>query len=271
MASIKMDEYTIRASSFPMIFDCAHRWEGIHLLGMNTWVGMPAVMGSAIHASTAAFDQGRIDGSWISADDAAETLIERLQHPGEDYRQQEGDLSYKRAEAVCLTLHARYCTGWSPSFNFESVEMKTEPLVIDCGDNISIRITGTLDRARIIRTFGERGIIDLKTGRAAVIKGKADTSKHKAQIGTYELLYEHTTGKRINGASGVIGLRTSGSPEIGYGDIHNAKLAMLGTPDQPGWIQIASNMFKTGMFPGNPSSTLCSPKYCPRWKTCIFR
>ena len=132
-------------------------------------------------------------------------------------------------------------------------------------------LTGTLDRCRIIFAPKKRGIIDLKTGKRAVVKGQAETSQHKAQIGTYQLLWEHTTGNEITGKSGVIGLRTSGNPEIGYGEVRNAKLAMVGTPDQPGWLQAAAEMFKTRIFPGNPASNLCSPQYCPRWKTCIFR
>ena len=36
----------VRASSWPSLFDCSHRWEGIHILDLVNSVGMNAVMGT---------------------------------------------------------------------------------------------------------------------------------------------------------------------------------------------------------------------------------
>jgi hypothetical protein len=52
--------------------------------------------------------------------------------------------------------------------------------------------------------------------------------------------------------------------------VFDAKAVMLGTETQPGLIQFAADMFRSGLFPPNPSSMLCSSKYCARWDTCIF-
>jgi hypothetical protein len=45
---------------------------------------------------------------------------------------------------------------------------------------------------------------------------------------------------------------------------------MLGTEDQPGLIEFAARMFKSGDFYPNSKSLLCSSKYCPRHSTCTF-
>jgi hypothetical protein len=47
---------------------------------------------------------------------------------------------------------------------------------------------------------------------------------------------------------------------------------LLGDEHQPGLIQIAASMLRTGLFPPNPKSTLCSRKYCPAYAShCKFR
>ncbi|WP_437880878.1 PD-(D/E)XK nuclease family protein [Pseudomonas sp. LRF_L74] len=90
---------------------------------------------------------------------------------------------------------------------------------IDCGNGIVILLTGQLDRARVKRDSDGLGIADVKTGGAAVSQGVAKTKGHAPQIGTYELLYEHTTGERITAPAEIIGLKTKGAPEVGTGEI----------------------------------------------------
>lgn len=262
--------FAVRASSWGELFDCAHRWEGKHILGMRNAVGIAAVLGTAIHASTAAFDQGRIDGAGLSADDTAGVLVDKLRNPSDEYTHRDEDMTVPEAEKVGLILHSRYCTEMSPRYTFRAVEMATKPLDIDCGSGVVVRLTGTMDRARFYENSGGVGIKDVKTGARAVEKGVAKTKGHAAQVGTYELLYEHTTGEAITEPAGIIGLKTAGKPEIAEGAIHNAKQRMVGTVDQKGLIEHAAVMFKTGMFPPNPASVLCSEKYCARWSKCNF-
>ena len=71
---------TVRASSWAGLFDCAYRWEGIHLLGMKNTVGLRAALGTAIHAGTAAFDQAKITGDTVTAADAAGVAWRRIHH-----------------------------------------------------------------------------------------------------------------------------------------------------------------------------------------------
>lgn len=262
--------FTVRASAWGELFDCSHRFEGKHMLGMRNPVGIAAILGTAIHASTAAFDQGRIDHSGLTPDDAAGVLVDKLHHPADEYVTRDEDMTVPEAEKIGLILHSRYCMEVSPRYTFRSVEMETKPLAIDCGNGIIVRLTGTMDRSRIKVGHEGIGIADLKSGARAVEKGTAKTKGHSAQVGTYEMLFEHTTGELITEPAEVIGLKTSGKPEVATGEIRNAKNQMIGTPEHKGLIEYAAVMFKTGLFPPNPSSNLCSPKYCARWALCNF-
>lgn len=262
---------TIRASSFAGLFDCAYMWEGIYLLGMRNTVGMKAVLGTAIHAGTAAFDTARLNGDDIKPDDAVGVMIDKLHSPDNDFDQSKDDLSIRDASNIGVKLTAKYCTEVSPNYNFSAVEMETKPLVISCDDDITIQLTGTLDRARVLTDGASTSIVDLKTGYSAVQNGVAVTKFHAPQIGVYELLLEHSTGLSVSEESLIIGMSTSGSSQIATGKIKNAKRVIVGDENNKGLLEYAAKFFKEGLFPPNPSSRLCGPKFCPRWSTCHFR
>lgn len=262
--------YSVRASSWGELFDCAMRWEGKHLLGMTKPAGLRALLGTALHASTAAFDVGRLCGNALRADDAAGVLIDTLEHPCFDVDTEQDDLTMRDAQKVGLALHAKYCNEISPRFEFRSVEMHTKPYEIDCGGGIVVQLTGTMDRSRIVAWDRGAGIADLKSGGAAVSNGAANTKGHTAQVGAYELLYEHSTGDRVTAPAVIVGLKTKGKPEVATGEIRNAKLVMTGATTYRGLIDYASEMFKAGNFPPNPQSRLCGEKFCPRYHRCPF-
>jgi len=261
---------TVRASSWAGLFDCAYRWEGIHLLKMRNIVGLRAALGTAIHAGTAVFDQARISGDTVTADDAAGVLVDKLRDPENEFNPFQDDLSMPEAEKIGIVLLTKYCLEFSPKYNFVAVEMETKPLDIDCGGGTVVRLTGTMDRARIRKSSTGVGIADLKSGSAAVQKGVAVTKGHGPQVGTYELLYEHSTGEPITDVAEIIGLKTKGAAEIATGTIANGKRVMVGSDDHPGLIEFAAEMFSSGRFYPNPKSLLCSDKYCPRHATCPF-
>ena len=85
-----------------------------------------------------------------------------------------------------------------------------------------------------------------------------------------DLLYEHTTGIATTEPAEIIGLKTKGNPETGTALVHGARELMVGTDAYPGLIQFAADMFRTGLFPPNPSSHLCSARYCARWNRCPY-
>ena len=266
-----MSTYTVRASSWSALFDCAMRFEAHNLLGMRLPSSPRALLGTAVHASTAAYDQGRIDNASLTADDTAGIAVDAIRTPKEDVDWSGSDLTKREAERTALILHGMYCQQIGSKTVYRYVELATKPLVIDCGGDVVIELTGTLDRSRVSEAGDGLGIKDLKTGAMAVTDGVAKTKGHAPQIGTYELLLEHTTGLPVTAPGEIIGLKTKGKPEVATGIITGAREVMVGNDASPGLIEHAAQMFRSGLFPPNPSSQLCNPRYCARWATCLFR
>ncbi|WP_442592517.1 RecB family exonuclease [Parapusillimonas sp. JC17] len=262
--------FTVRASSWAGLFDCAHRWEAEHLLGIRKPAGMRALLGTAVHAGTAIFDQGRVDGSGVTADEAAGAVVDTLRNPEFDVDRTQDGLSLTESERIGLTAHTLYCTRISPQFTFLGVENKLDPLEIECSNKLTVILTGTMDRARAAKTEDGPVIADVKTGTRVIEDGRASTRGRAAQVGTYQLMYEQT--ERVSTAGGqILALSTTSKPAAAVSNVFDARRVMVGTEQEPGLIEHAAAMFKTGLFPPNPSSPLCSPKYCSRWNTCLFR
>lgn len=263
-----MNEFKVRASSWGSLFDCAHRWEGEHILGMRKPSGLRAQLGTGIHAGTAAFDSGNLTGAPITVDEAAEVFVQALKNPEQDVDYKQDDLTILDAEKIGLVLTVKYCTEIAPRMDYVSVEMPLEPLLITCGDVI-VKLTGTMDRARVVRSAGGKVINDLKTGGRVIANGAVVVQGRSAQLGTYQIMSEQTDGEATVGAQ-ITGLQTTSKAAVGVSRVFDAKRIMLGTEDEKGLIEYAAGMFKTGLFPPNPQSQLCSQKYCARWGTCMY-
>jgi hypothetical protein len=260
----------VRASSWGMLFDCAYRFEGVQLLKIKSPSSPRALLGTAIHASTAAFDVGRMNGADVSAYDASELLVNTLRNPDEDVNWKGSDITLDQAQAIGLKLHTMYCKDWSPKFDFAAIELQVKPMPLDVGGGLTLVLTGTLDRARFFNGRRGIGMADVKSGGASVSNGVAKTKGHSAQIGTYEILYEYTTGNRITEDAEIIGMKTRGKPEIAIGTLAGARERMLGNENFKGLIQIGGDMIRAGLFPPNPSSHICAKAYCPRWNSCPY-
>jgi hypothetical protein len=266
----------VRASSWGALFDCAHRWEGIHLLGMRGKAGGRLRLGQALHASTAVYDQARVAGEAITPDDAAGALVDELHREDDEEPVDWSDLPRREAERIGLTLHTQYCTSISPRYEYRAVELQLEPLDVrvDAAD-VTVRLTGTMDRGRVVADQNRLTIGDLKSGQRAVgADGRAVTQGHHIQLGVYDLAAEHTLGEETSHAGEVVGLQASSKPRVGVGHIDDVRTPLVGTEDQPGLIEMAAQMFRSGSFYPNPKSVLCSPDYCPRHRQaggdCIF-
>ena len=253
----------IRASSVSSIFDCALR-------GLSIQLGMvrqcpttaPAAIGSACHEATAKFDQAKLDGDSITADDAAEVLVNYIWHPPEEINW--GKITQKEAERRGLGVFTRYCTDIAPQLTYEAVELPLTSLIVDV-DGVEIELTGTLDR--LYKANGI-GVLDIKTGINACSQ---KPEKHLAQIGVYELLAEATTGETLDLPGMIARLQTSNEYHVDIKPVSNAKAVLLGNGEQRGLLQHMAGMIKTGDFPGNVSSWLCSDQYCPLYDSCFFR
>lgn len=260
---------TVRASAWGKLFDCAHKFEWENLMGRFGPSGLRAQLGTAVHAGTAAFDQSVLDGSSITPDDAAGEFVQALHNPDRDVDMSQDTLTLRDAERIGLALVTRYCTEVAPQFDYVDVETKLDRMEIDCGNGVTVALTGTMDRARAASTDYGVVIPDIKTGARIIANGAVQTRGRSAQLGTYQLMYEHTKRVHTAGAQ-IIGLSTGSRADVGVSSVFDAKRVMLGTDDEPGLLQHAAVMFASGHFPPNPSSPLCSKKYCARWAHCIF-
>lgn len=259
----------IRASSFGRFFDCAYAFEGEQLMKLSRRGSLRAWLGTSIHEGTAAFDQARLDGHPMSADDAAGVMMDKFLSPDHDVDLRDPKLSINEAQRIALALLTKYCHTIAPTMQYESVEMALEPLEIDCGDGVIMRLTGTMDRARVVRLYEDKVIADLKTGSRLIIDGEVSTKARAAQLGIYQLLSEQTDGQPTAGAQ-IIALQTNSRTDVGVSKVFDAKAMMLGDENTPGLLELASKMLKAGLFPPNPHSSLCGPKYCARFSTCKY-
>jgi len=263
-----MNIITIRASSLGELFDCPARWEAKHILGMRNPSSGAAQLGTAIHASTAAFDSSVLSGAGITIDEAAAAAVDSLHKPENDV-DWDGS-SAAEVEPIALALHKKYCIEVAPTQTYAAVEVKCESLEIT---DLGIALTGTTDRIR--ETEDGYGIADIKTGKTAVsADGNVKTAGHAFQLGVYELLAERASGVLISAPAQIIGMntgKTAAAQRIGNGVIVGARDVLIGDADAPGVLESASKLIHSGSFFGNPRSMLCSQKYCPRHSTCRYR
>ena len=262
--------FAIRASSLAELLDCPARWEAKHLQGLRLPRTGAAWLGTALHASTAAFDRARLEGDPVTADDTAGVLVDALHRPEEEVVWDE--LTPRQAEPIALRLHTRYCTDVAPARGYVGVEVPCEALDVEVPEHgVTLRLTGTTDRIRRLPD-GRHGICDLKSGRRAVgSDGRAATKGHGPQLGVYELLAEHALGLPMEAPAEIIGLQTTATARVGTGEVPGARAALVGADGRPGMLEHAALILRHGLFHGNPSSRLCSERYCPAWAGCPFR
>jgi hypothetical protein len=257
----------VRASSWLSLMDCPARWHATNIMRKYLPSSPPALIGNAVHAGSATFDTARMNDAPINPDDAADEVIEYLRHPPFDVDwSHEQVFTKKTAERIALTLYTRYCNDISPMFDFSAVEKQCEPLDVDMGDDLVITLTGTLDRLYEIEPIPnliQTGVLDLKSGGCRVnADGEVSAKTDGPQLGHYELLAEYETGEEISAPAIIAGMNTKGAMNVGTTELHNCKSHIIGTPDQPGMLQYAAAIFRSGSFAPNPKSQLCSARFC---------
>ena len=258
----------IRASSLGALFDCPARWAATHIDGLRMPSTGKATLGRAVHASTAVYDQSKIDGAGITIDEAAAAAVDAITHPDEDVDW--GEDSPTEAERIAVSLHTKYCQVIAPGQQYTAVEVICERLDIS---DLGIALSGSTDRIR--KVDGGQAISDLKTGKTVVgSDGSVKTSGHAFQLGVYELLAQHSAGVQITGPAQIVGMNTAKTPasqRIGTGEIVGARDVLLGDGESPGVLEHASRIIHSGSFFGNPKSMMCHQAYCPIHSTCKFR
>ena len=261
----------IRSSSWGDLLDCAARWSAIHIEKIYRPSSVPAMMGTAIHYGTAIYDSAKVEQRTPSIEEAVEAAHQKVRQPDEEIKWMADDYSRRQAEEITIKATELYCREVSPLYEYSAVELRPVPLDIDVDGQI-IRITGQMDRTRIIKDplyeNGE-GITDVKTGKRIVdSQGKVSTKGFKFQLGVYEILTEHSYGRKVTLPAQIAAVSTAKQPKAGTAAVYDAKALMLGTPEEPGIIETAGRMVKAGLFPPNPYSRLCSEKFCPIYHRC---
>lgn len=265
-----MNTVTIRASGLAEWFDCAARAEARQLLGKRTPSSGKALLGKAIHASTAVYDRSVLEHQGITVDEAAGAAVDVITRPDEDVNLDE-DERQEQLAGVAVALHKLYCTKIAPTQEYAAVEVQCDKLEIT---DLRIVLQGTTDR---VRKVGDgHGIADLKSGGTAVTAdGRVATKGAAYQLGVYELLAERASGLPITEPARVIGLQT-GKTERGQrvavsDPVQGARDVLVGDEHSPGVLEIVAKMIHSGVFPGNPRSMMCHEKYCPIYNQCKFR
>lgn len=258
---------TVRASSWPSLFDCAHKWYWQNIVGLRSPSGGAAALGSAVHHGTAVFDQAHLDGAGVSVEEAIDASRGALAKPNEDVLWDDS-LTKPEADGFAVKLTARYCQDIAPTRTYAAVELACTALDIATAHGI-VRLTGTTDRVRQVAD-GRKGISDIKTGGRATEKTEAGgrravTKGHHIQLGIYTLMAEQATGERMDAPAEIVGLQTTKDTPCAVGEIADVKTPLLGDGKFPGLIEIAAGMLKSGVFPPNPKSVLCSSKFCPAY------
>jgi len=255
----------VRASSWPTLFDCSYKWYWQNIMGLRSPSGGAAHLGTAVHAGTAVYDQAILDGKFISVGEAVDAARESLQSPEDDVAWDE-NLSPADADSFAVKLTTKYCLDIAPTRTYTAVELKCTALDIGTVHGV-VRVTGTTDRIRLTED-GRKGASDLKTGGRATEKTEAGTRRavtkgHHIQLGIYTLMAEQASGERMEAPAEIIGLQTTKDTPCATGELADVKTPLLGDGKFPGLIEIAAGMLKSGVFPPNPKSNLCSRKFCP--------
>ncbi|MDN6885329.1 PD-(D/E)XK nuclease family protein [Variovorax sp. CAN2819] len=257
----------VRASSWPTLFDCSYKWYWQNIMGLRSPSGGAAHLGTAVHAGTAVYDQAILDGKFISVGEAVDAARESLQSPEDEVAWDE-NLSPSDADSFAVKLTTKYCLDIAPTRTYTAVELKCTALDIGTAHGV-VRVTGTTDRIRLTED-GRKGASDLKTGGRATEKTEAGTRRavtkgHHIQLGIYTLMAEQASGERMEAPAEIIGLQTTKDTPCATGELADVKTPLLGDGKFPGLIEIAAGMLKSGVFPPNPKSNLCSRKFCPAY------
>lgn len=260
---------TIRASALSDFLDCPARAEAKHLLGLRVPSNGKAVLGTALHASTAAYDRSHIEGQDLTIDETAAAAVDKIHRPDEEVLWEEE--SPAETEKIAIALHKLYCTRVAPTQDYVAVEVLCERLEIA---DLGIALQGTTDRVR--KTEDGYAISDLKSGKSAVsAEGVVKTQGHAYQLGVYEILAERASGLPITGPAEIIGLQVAktekGQRVAVSHPVEGARDVLIGDDESPGVLEIVARMIRAGVFPGNPRSMLCHERYCPIFNRCKFR
>jgi hypothetical protein len=259
---------TVRASSWPALFDCSLRWYYQNVVGLRTPSRGKSQLGTALHRATAVYDTPRLTGQPGNLTAASDCLVETLQKP-EHPVELDDDFKPDKAEKIGLALTQNYVEQIAPTHEYRAIEVNCNALDITTESGV-VRISGTTDRVRVTDD-GREGISDIKSGgRAVGADGRAVTKGHHLQTGIYRIIAEAALERVLDAPDEIIGLQVAQNARVGCAEIRDSRTPLVGNEDSPGLIEMAGRMLKSGIFPPNPRSMLCSSLYCGGYSRCTF-
>lgn len=260
-----MTDLTIRASSFSTLADCPARWKAVHLDGMKSRTSGAAVLGTALHEATAAYDEAIMSDDPISPEDAADVLVDFINTSVDVVWD---NWSPKTAIRTGLRLLSMYTLDVAHKFNWVAVEAELPDLEFEWDNGVKVRLTGHLDRIFEL-SLGVLGVLDNKSGaRVLDAHGNVKAWLHRDQLGCYEILAEQEWGP-MTATARILGFPTmSQNPQLVIGEIAGGRDHLV---HEKGPIAAACMYLERDLWPGNPQSSLCSKKWCPAWKGCRWR
>jgi hypothetical protein len=266
----------IRCSALPMYPDCPRRsaarlfWRQITAAGFrlrSTPRGIGSVVGTAVHRAAEIIlkekaENGRLPPSTIAADCAAQTIGEGLR---------EGETAFDlvthnrtEAEVQAVMMARAYHREIAP---------EVEPILVE--EQLEAEIAPDLVLS------GRPDVVAREPHKIRDLKSSTRTGgSHAPQIGGYALL-ARSNGLDIEAAAVDFVKRVAiGKPQPDPTS-HELKLALAETAASSIIAHIARDLetfqegdHEHGILPGdpwafqaNPSSILCSPKYCPAFGT----
>ena len=286
-----METVIVRASSLSGYPDCARRSAakmfrteilaaGYDLRTLGSSIG--AAAGSGVHAGaglvlTEKATTGDLAPLSAATDAAIEMLRQRARDDGATFDRETPDL--RAAEGQVLAMTRAYYYGVAP---------KVHPVIVERRLEADVGFT----RQPMVLS-GQQDVLAREPGRIRDLKTGKSRSNYKPQLGSYALLAkshpEVLGGVEIIGAVEDFVQRVSakkvsnGEQPAAVSFVHdlagaeNAAVAVLRM------IDVNLSVFREGdpsrfvqagdpwAFPANPSSKLCSEKWCPAWGTAFCR
>jgi len=255
---------TLRPSGVSSFMACPKKWAATTLMGYRGWGSFQTARGTGVHAGAEQIwtESMSKNKKIINVSQAQDAAVESVIHTfeTEDIRLDKTDFSHtidnvKDSAAEGAKI---YC---SMAEEIEIPKFVEHRMELDMGDNIWVK--GTADY------IGHDGIVeDIKTSSK-----KTSPNQHAAQLGVYAKLAKLTgienaslTDARIQN---VAYLKNSVNGHLLPFKLNETLSSYLINTLKERTILARQNPLEIDLlFPANPSSFLCNPKYCAYWDDC---
>lgn len=267
-----MNKITIRPSGIKGFFDCSYRWYMETIKSPQRRVGVAAHLGTGIHKAAEVFYTESIkEQRWTKIrDDFKSAGLDEFRKKIKE--EEPSDIKEVKIDEVEKTL-----LDCSDNYIRKAEELMKGhlPLTVEKTYTVLVNspvveeVKGTLD------IVGEDYVGDIKT---------MNKWKSPKEYILQQMVYAWLRSKRGEAVEDLkihrVNVKTKGSDvQSILEDLENPFIKMEALVSKAEFlltsmIKTCESFFKTGdevVFKGNPSSLICSPKYCNYWMGCPYR